>query len=184
MSKNTKKSNPNIRITGYKDFLTDLSKLLESARRTVARTTNSVITATYWEIGRRIIEFEQHGHKRADYGKQLLEHLSKDLTAKFGRGFGPVNLSQMRKFYLSWQPDQIFQTLSEKSNGPSARKTTLTKLKTLQLSDINGHFPLPWSHYVKLMSVKNPLARSFYETEALRNGWSVRQLERQISSQY
>jgi hypothetical protein len=89
--------------------------LLEQARRASARAVNSLMTATYWEIGRRILEIEQKGSKKAGYGKELIAQLSIDLTARFGRGFSPVNLSQMRKFFLCWPPDRIFQTVSEKS---------------------------------------------------------------------
>jgi hypothetical protein len=127
------------------------------------------MTATYWEIGRWIVEFEQNGTERAKYGEELIRQLAGDLTRQFGRGFGAVNLSQMRRFYIEWAPQQIFQTVSEKS--PS-------------LSDVAARFPLPWSAYVRLLSVKSPGSRSFYETEALRSGWSVRQLEGQIGSQF
>ncbi len=178
MTKNlTKKTaaNRKVRIAGYKGFSSEIAGLLESARCSVARTTNSIITATYWEIGRRIVEFEQQGRSRAGYGKQLIEKLSKDLTLRFGRGFGVVNLSQMRKFYNGWPSNQIFQTVSEKLQSASEEIT---------LKAISGRFSLPWSHYVKLLSVKSPDARTFYETEALKGGWSVRQLDRQIASQF
>jgi predicted nuclease of restriction endonuclease-like (RecB) superfamily len=125
------------------------------------------MTATYWEIGRRIVESEQAGQGRAGYGEALIRQLASDLTGQFGRGFGAVNLGQMRRFYLAWSSPQIFQTLSEKSS---------------RLPELAARFPLPWSAYVRLLSVKNPNARSFYETEALRLGWSVRQLDRQIGS--
>jgi len=150
----------------YLGLVEDLGGLLEAARRSTARAINFVMTATYWEIGRRIVEFEQGGKERAEYGDELISRLSADLSARFGRGFGPVNLSTMKKFYLTWTGQDILQTPSEKSSGDSA--TT--------------RFPLPWSHYVRLISIKNPMARSFYELEALRGGWSVRQLDRQIST--
>lgn len=91
------------------------------------------------------------------------------MTRQFGRGFGAVNLSQMRRFYLEWPAQKIFQTPSEKSPA---------------LPEIASKFPLPWSAYVRLLSVKRPEARTFYETEALRSGWSVRQLDRQVGSQF
>src|SRR5262245_36067824 len=87
-------------------------QLLEQARRASARAVNVVITATYWEIGRRIVEFEQHGQDRAKYGAKLIERLSADLSAKYGRGFSRRNLEQMRWFYLRWP---IAQTLSAQS---------------------------------------------------------------------
>jgi len=101
--------------SGYTSVLADVAHLLEAARRASVRTTNAIMTATYWEIGRRIVEYEQKGGQRAEYGKELINRLAIDLTRRFGRGFGPVNLSQMRKFYLFWLPQQIFQTVSEKS---------------------------------------------------------------------
>jgi len=99
----------------YAGLLSSVSDLLEQARRTSARTVNTILTSTYWEIGRQIVEFEQGGKNRADYGDVILARLSDDLTKRFGRGFGPVNLSQMRKFYRLWPTAKIFQTLSEKS---------------------------------------------------------------------
>jgi hypothetical protein len=159
--------------SGYDAMLSGVAGLLEEARRTSARAVNAIMTATYWEIGRRIVEYEQGGKDRAGYGKELIARLSADLTARFGRGFGPVNLSQMRRFYQSWPPEQIFQMASEKF--VPAPPTGIASLH-----DIAARFPLPWSHYVRLMSVKTPHARTFYETEALRGGWSGPQLDRQF----
>jgi hypothetical protein len=87
----------------YGRLLADISGLLEQARRTAARSVNAVLTSAYWEIGRRIVEHEQHGRKRAGYGEQLIGRLSQDLTAKHGRGFSKRNLEQMRAFYLGWE---------------------------------------------------------------------------------
>ena len=142
--------------------------LVESARTTAARSVNAVMTATYWEIGRRIVEFEQGGAERAEYGEVLIRHLAFDLSRRFGRGFGYRNLAQMKAFYLGWRTGSILQTASAQLN----------------LASLARHFPLPWSAYVRLLSVRSPEARSFYEEEALRAGWSVRQLDRQIDSQF
>ncbi|MEH1893068.1 MAG: PDDEXK nuclease domain-containing protein [Nostoc sp.] len=152
-------------INGYENTLTDLIKLLESSRRAAARSVNAIMTATYWEIGRRIVELEQGGEKRAEYGAAVIKRLSEDLTARFGKGFSKTNLEQMRRFYLEWQ---IAQTLSGQ----------------LDLSTLAQEFPLPWSHYVRLLSVHDLKSREFYETEALRGGWSERQLKRQIESKF
>jgi predicted nuclease of restriction endonuclease-like (RecB) superfamily len=133
------------------------------------------MTATYWEIGRRIVENEQGGEERAHYGKELLKRLSADLSAQFGRGYSQRNLEQMRLFYLSWP---ISQTLSAKSLAAPSRTS-----QDFDLRSIAQHFPLPWSAYVRLLPIKSLSARQFYETEALRCGWSVRQLNRQIDSQ-
>ena len=94
---------------GYGSLLTSISDLLDHARRMSARTVNNILTVTYWEIGRRIVEHEQGGEARAEYGQNLLVSLAKDLTAKHGRGFSKSNLFQMRAFFLGWE---IFQTPS------------------------------------------------------------------------
>lgn len=152
---------------GYPELVAELGLLLESARRTAVRAVNSVMTATYWEVGRRIVEFEQGGKMRAGYGEQLIVRLADDLSARFGRGFSRQNLQQMRLFYLTWPAQTICQTPSGKSS---------------KAPEIAGRFLLPWSAYVRLLSIKEEAARRFYETETLRAGWSVRQLDRQISS--
>lgn len=94
---------------GYGRLVSDISGLLEQARRSAARAVNGILTATYWEIGRRIVEYEQGGKAKAEYGEALLVNLALDLTAKHGRGFSKSNLFQMRAFYPGWA---IFQTLS------------------------------------------------------------------------
>ena len=183
---------------GYDKILTDLVDLLEESRRAAARSVNAVMTATYWLVGRRIVVEEQQGSARAAYGKELLGRLSKDLSKRFGRGFGKRNLFQMRAFYLAYQeivqtlsalsrpdaaPGEKVQTASAKSRGRQKAQTASAE-SDLDLLSITAHFPLPWSAYVKLLSVKSPEAREFYEAEALRGGWTVRQLDRQISSQF
>jgi hypothetical protein len=154
----------------YAAVLADVTDLLESARRAAARSVNSIMAATYWAVGRRIVEFEQGGKDRAAYGTRLIARLAVDLTRRFGRGFGAVNLSQMRKFYQTWPTPEIFQTASEKFEP--------------HVPALLHRFPLSWSHYVRLLSVEKPRARAFYEAEALRGGWTVRQLDRQIGSQF
>lgn len=179
----------------YAAVHTDIVELLESARRAAARSVNALMTASYWEIGRRIVEFEQGGQARAEYGEALLGRLANDLTARFGRGFSRQNLQQMRLFYLAWPADKICQTLSSKSAAlqilqtPSAKSTPVPSSesairKSIDLPTLAQAFPLPWSAYVRLLSVKNEHARAFYETETLRCGWSVRQLDRQVNSQF
>lgn len=167
----------------YATLLSGVAALLESARRTSARTVNAVMTATYWEIGRRIVDVEQHGIQRAGYGDELIQRLATDLTDRFGRGFSSVNLRQMRRFFGLWPEVGKRQTLSAKSGrggkGP-IRQTVSVELD----SSAAVRFPLPWSHYVSLLSVEDPNARKFFETEALRGGWSVRQLDRQINSAF
>jgi len=179
----------------YSDIHGSIVGLLEEARHTAARSVNALMTATYWEIGQRIVAFEQGGLERATYGKTLIERLSVDLSTRFGRGFSKQNLWQMRAFHLAWPVEKISQTLSAKSlvapilqtlSGESSREGTLQTMpgQSSDLSALAQAFPLPWSAYVRLLSVKNPQARAFYETETLRCGWSVRQLDRQIGSQF
>jgi predicted nuclease of restriction endonuclease-like (RecB) superfamily len=159
----------------YERFASDIRRLLEDARSRAARSVNAILTATYWEIGRRIVEREQKGAERAAYGEALLERLSLDLSRRFGRGFSHRNLDLMRQFYLAHPPKRISRTLSAKS-GPAPRPLTI--------ADISRALPLSWSHYARLLQVADPLAGEFYEAEALRGGWSVRQLDRQIGSQF
>lgn len=161
---------------GYDAVLADIVGLLDAARRSSARAVNAIMTATYWAVGRRIVEHEQLGEERAGYGEDLLGRLARDLGARFGRGFGRTNLFQMRSFYLAYREPQLsprkIQTVSEFfADAPS-------------VADLAPRFPLPWSHYVRLISLRNAEARAFYEAEAMRGGWSGRQLERQIDSQF
>jgi predicted nuclease of restriction endonuclease-like (RecB) superfamily len=171
--------------TGYDSVLTEVVRLLEDSRRASARAVNAVMTATYWEVGHLIVEGEQAGAKRAGYGKELLKRLSSDLTTRFGRGFSQRNLEQMRLFYLGWR---IPQTVSAESHQaetlPSGGENSPDPSSKLSRPAPARRFPLPWSHYVRLMAVKSEQARGFYEAEALRGGWSVRQLDRQIGSQF
>lgn len=211
----------------YEHLVADIGGLLEQARRTAARSVNSILTATYWQIGRRIVEYEQSGSARAEYGEALIERLAKDLVARHGRGFSKQGLYKMRGFFLGWQilptvsgeleARAIFPTTSGESGAeilqtPSAQSVVRAKHPTLSGESevgkrqtppaesvyapvpatapvqpafvLPGVFPLSWSQYVRLMSVESPQARAFYESEAIRGGWSVRQLDRQISTQF
>jgi hypothetical protein len=173
----------------YSSLLDGIRELLESARRASARTVNAFMTATYWEIGRRIVEFEQGGARRAGYGEEVLKRLADDLTARLGRGFSRFNLGRFRQFYLAAPADKIRATLSLKSpsNPKRATPSLLSPDSSLAppLAELTRAFPLPWSHYVLLMSrSRSPEAFAFYQTEALRGGWSVRQLQRQMDSQF
>ena len=169
--------------------------LLEAGRRAAARSINALMTAVYWEIGRRIVEFEQGGQDRAAYGDTLISRLGEDLSCRFGRGFSQQNLWRMRSFYLAWPgkafandpsgtplSGQILSTVSGESTDAGIVSTASgVSTGLLRLAQA---FPLPWSAYVRLLAVKSADARSFYETEALRGGWSVRQLDRQVGSQF
>src|SRR5437773_7169333 len=101
-------------VAGYDKVLSDVVRLLESGRRSAAWSVNSIMTATYWLIGRRIVEFNQRGEGKAPYGSRLIAQLSVDLKNRYGQGFGRMNLYAMRQFYLEWRDREIFQTLSGK----------------------------------------------------------------------
>ncbi len=137
-----------------KDIYEEIRNLLKSARENIVLNVNSTMTKTYFLIGKRIVEEEQNGNKRAEYGKSLLKTLSQKLSQEFGKGFSETNLEQMRKFYKVYG---IPQTLSEE-------------------------FKLSWSHYLILMRMDNIAERNFYEIEAVQNNWSLRELRRQIDS--
>lgn len=198
---------PDETTTGYERVLADLSNLLTTARRLSVRSVNSIMTATYWLIGRQIVELEQDGAERAGYGEHLIDQLSGDLSAKFGRGFGRSNLFQMRAFYQCYQtladtqrsgrrivqtasglsgvssPEQVSADADQPTTGQPERVEALAAQMTL-IEDLASRFPLPWSAYVQLLRLENDAARRFYEAEAIRGGWAVRQLRRQIASQY
>ena len=175
----------------YQAVFGDVSKIIDAARESAARSVNAAMTAAYWLIGRRIVEFEQSGEERAEYGAALVEKLAEDLTGRFGRGFSLQNIYRMRLFYLAFPPARILPTVSGKSARPHRRRIVSTPSGELTTAsdgvgfdDLLTAFPLPWSAYVRLLSVRDEHAREFYETEALRGGWSVRQLDRQIGSQF
>jgi len=142
--------------------------VLDSAYRNVYRAANSAMVAAYWEIGRLIVEEEQLGQSRADYGKQVLKELSEKLTSEYGRGYSVTNLKYFRQFFLVF-PDLFVANLLSDSY-MQIRQT---------LSD-----QLSWSHYSLLMRVENPKAREFYMKEAAKQSWSVRALDRQICTLY
>jgi predicted nuclease of restriction endonuclease-like (RecB) superfamily len=169
---------------GYDSVLADAVRLVEAARHATSRSVNAVMTATYWSLGRRIVEQEQHGVARAGYGEELMDRLARDLTARFGRGFGRRNLFQMRAFYLAFREVPLMGSAGPRSSRAQRKVQTVSALSPAESALGEATFPLPWSHYVRLLSVRSPAARRFYEAEALRGGWSVRQLDRQIGSQF
>ena len=130
----------------------------------VVRAINQTMVLTYFEIGRMIVEEEQNGKNRAEYGQNLLQDLSKVLTTEFGKGFSVTNIQQTRSFYLVYQKQQ---TVSVKS----------TKQQTA-----SDEFRLSWSHYLKLMRINDENERKFYEIESFKNNWSVRELQLQFDS--
>lgn len=147
-----------------KNLSKKISDLLNEARKRVLQTVNHTMVLTYFEIGRMIVEEEQNGKERADYGKQLLSELSNSLNKEFGKGFSITNLQQMRQFYLVYSKQQTLSVKSEKGQ-----------------TEFN-EFKLSWSHYLKLMRIDDELERKFYEIETFKNNWSLRELDRQYNS--
>lgn len=171
--------------------LSRIRQILESARSSAVRSVNTAQVAANWFIGREIVEEEQRGTRRAEYGAQLVVHLSEKLTAEFGGGWSPQTLYYMKQFYLGYPrllPEkkiphavrgefaapEILHTLC----GESATRSTPPRTWRPGLL----HSDLSWSHYRTLLRVNRSEARSFYEIEAIRNSWSARELERQINS--
>ncbi len=142
----------NHQLSSDNPMILEIRELLEKSRKNIAQQVNTELLTTYWNIGRIIVEYEQQSQLRAEYGKQTLKELSKELTREFGKGFSRSNLQNMRAFYLAY----------EKCQTPSGK--------------------LAWSHYCELLTISDEGKRSFYEKEAVNSGWSVRELKRQIES--
>ncbi len=153
-------------------------ELIEQSRRKVKTVVNTAMVYTYYNIGRYIVEYEQQGAHRAQYGKAILQDLSARLTSHFGEGWSYPNLRKIRQFYLvysnlinsDYQIPNDKQRLSNLSNG--VLETSETSLRELEGK---VEFTLSWSHYLILMGIENPDARRFYEIEAAQQNWSVRQ---------
>lgn len=137
---------------GYDRLLREVGEVLEQGRGKAAAAMNAAIVQTYWEIGRQIVLYEQNGEEKAEYGSETLKRLSRDLTDRYGRGFSHSNVIYIRKLYLTYPKSQT-------------------------LSDF-----LSWSHYIELLKLDDPVERSFYETEAQKEHWGVRELRRQMQS--
>lgn len=173
--------NKEISTKTYNTLFDKIANILNEARAKVVREINRTQVLAYYEIGREIIEFEQKGKLRAEYGEELIKKLSSDMTTRFGKGFSEINLRNMRRFYLEF-PIQIQQTLSVKSlkgkkSGRLPRKSPIQQTRSANFEPI-----LSWSHYCELLKVEELFPRSFYEQEASQNNWSVRELKRQINS--
>ena len=139
------------------NYINEIKKILKNARQKAYTAVNSAMVEAYWEIGRRIVEEEQNGKERAEYGKEILQNLSKELTEEFGKGYSYRTLREIRQFYLMFSDFEKWRTVSAK---------------------------LTWSHFQKVLRVSDEKARIFYLTEAAENMWSVRTLDRNISTLY
>ena len=175
----------------------DIREIISQARSLTRRSVNSLQVISNYLIGMRIIEEEQSGKERAEYGKETLKHLSAELTQEFGRGYSLSNLKNMRKFFLSYplpgneksqtlsgffENREIGQTVSAQS--PAGKSQILSEeLGLIRISQtLSAKFPLSWSHYLFLMGISNPDERRFYELEAANEGWSLRELKRQFNA--
>ena len=164
--------------------------LLQNARLQVLRNVNSTMTYTYFEIGRMIVEEEQNGKERAEYGKQILKGLSGQLTKEFGKGFSVRNLEQIRRFFLIYSKSEtlsrilqipISQTVSAKLENSKTKSVISFSENSISKSAIS-FFKLTWTHYVFLMRIDDEKERRFYEIESEKYNWSVRELKRQYDS--
>jgi len=140
------------KLNRNKNLFENIKQIINDSKSKIYTTINTTIINAYWNIGKMIVEEEQKGKKRADYGKYLIKELSIKLTEEFGKGFSEDNLERMRKFYLIYP---ISASLMRK---------------------------LSWAHYLRLISIKNPNTRNFYEIECSKERWSTRELDRQIGS--
>lgn len=165
-------------------LIAEVRDLIHSARHAAATTINTLQVLTNFEIGRRIVEHEQRGEKRAGYGQELLKALSTRLTEEFGQGFSLTNLKLMRQFFIEYRmrigqtpSDQLFPSrIGQKASDQLVEKRIARK------SSVQSPFTLGWSHYVLLLTVKNPDERGFYEIEAAQSGWSLSEFKRQLAS--
>ncbi len=132
-----------VKDKNYSILVNSIGALLEQGRKQAFQAVNQIIVKTYWDIGKRVVEYEQEGREKAEYGTALLKNLSQDLKLRYGKGFSKSNVYLMRQFYLKYPK---FQTLSGK---------------------------LSWSHYAELLSIEDDLSRQFYEKQALNDRWSV-----------
>ena len=139
------------------NYINEVKEILKNARQKAYTAVNSAMVEAYWKIGRRIVEEEQSGRERAEYGKEILQNLSKELTEEFGKGYSYRTLREIRQFYLMFSDFEKWRTVSAK---------------------------LTWSHFQKVLRISDKKARIFYLTEAAENMWSVRTLDRNISTLY
>ncbi|MDD6449036.1 MAG: PDDEXK nuclease domain-containing protein [Lachnospiraceae bacterium] len=136
----------------YRALLDHIGTLLKEGRTQAGRAVNTIMVQTYWNVGKYIVEYEQAGNEKAEYGSETLKRLSRDLTDRYGKGFSKSNIYNMRCLFLDYP---IFQTLSGK---------------------------LSWSHYIELLKIDDPQERSFYQKECESENWGVRELKRQMNS--
>ncbi len=164
-------------------LIAEVRSLIQFARHAAASTVNTLQVRTNYEIGRRIVEYEQRGEKRAGYGQELLKALSARLTAEFGQGFSVSNLQLMRKFFVEYKL-RIQQQATVKLIAAKIQQQLAVEFSPVVIAKPSQKppFTLSWTHYVLLLTVKDPDERSFYEIEATSEGWSVPELKRQVAA--
>jgi len=163
-------------------FISDIKAIVYTAKQKAYQAADIYQVVSNWLVGRRIVEQEQHGQERAQYGKHIVELASEALTAEFGKGYSVVNIKSFRKFYLTFNNLLIGQTVSDQSeNGLTIKGQSVSaELELAKILPSN----LSWSHYERLMRIKNEDERDWYMREAAEESWSVRTLNRNIGSQY
>lgn len=163
-------------------FISDIKAIVYTAKQKAYQAADLYQVVSNWLVGRRIVEQEQHGQERAQYGKHIVELASEALTAEFGKGYSVVNIKSFRKFYLTFNNLLIGQTVSDQSeNGLTIKGQSVSaELELAKILPSN----LSWSHYERLMRIKNEDERDWYMREAAGESWSVRTLNRNIGSQY
>lgn len=164
------------------DFVEQAVQLIQAARQQAVRQTNSLMVFTYFHLGKLIVDQEQKGKAKADYGKETIALLSDYLTKEFGNGFSVTNLEYMRTFYVAFRHKFEQLVISQTLSGESKPIIYNSISQTLSAKSFAENFPLSWSHYVTLLRVKDEDERSFYEIESAQNNWSVRELKRQMDS--
>ena len=154
-----------------------IAGLLNEARKFIVKNVNQTIVLTYFEIGKLIVEEEQKGKERAEYGKSVLKELSQRLTDEFGKGYSVYNLERMRNFYLVFK-----NRIAETEKSASVMRKSDGEKSASPMRKTESPFNLSWTHYLQLIKIENEEERNFYEIEAVNNNWSVRELERQYDS--
>lgn len=157
------------------NFIREIKELVNSAKQRVVTSINIAMVYTYYEIGRRIVEQEQNGKNRANYGNELIIQLSKELTNEYGKGFSEVNLKYFRRFYLVYSKSPIGHPLGAESK-------IINNFNNYPITSDGHRFFLNWASYKYLIMIKDPAERSFYEIECYNSRWSKRELKRQIDS--
>lgn len=158
-----------VTLTTEDNLFDVVSLLIDESRKNIAKTINTAMVYTYYGVGQYIVEYEQGGKARAGYGRGVLKRLSERLTAKYGAGWSEETLKKCRKFYSVYKIESTVQTQSQAAN-------------LVHTVEQIHKFALSWNHYQVIMRIDNPQARSFYEIEAYKQQWSVRQLQRQVGS--